>query len=144
MNLFHWLRVRHDVGACRRLPLCLFCAVLLVGCTLTDPQYLGAEVTRVQIDESVFDVRQRGDTAMALRLNPEPPAAYQVAMTRAVIAIEVATGCLVLRAGGDAQDARARLDCGPEARLRQQPLSYDCDAFEIFDGVFEVRCRPGI
>lgn len=122
----------------------LICALLLAGCSLTDPRFLGAPVTRVEIGKSTFEVRQRGDTALALRTNSEPPERYAGAMTRAVLAIEQATGCLVLRAGGDPQAARARLDCGPDARLPRQPLDFECDAVEIYDGIFELRCRSDI
>ncbi len=122
----------------------LACVLVLVACDLTDPRFLGAPVTHVEIGGSHFEVRQRGDTALALRTNAEPPQRYAAAMTRAVLAIEQATGCLVLRADGDAQAARARLDCGPDGGLPRQPRDFDCDAVEIYDGFFELRCRPGI
>jgi len=122
----------------------LMLALYLTGCDLTDPRFLDAPVSRVSIGSSLFEVRQRGDTALALRTNPEPPERYAVAMTRAVLAIEQATGCLVLRAAGDPSAARARLDCGPDARLTPEPVTFDCDAFEIDDGLFDLRCRPGI
>lgn len=119
-------------------------ALTLGGCDLTAPGYLGTPVSRVEIGSSVFEVRQRGDTALALRTNPEPPQPYPVAMTRAVLAIEQATGCLVLRARGDPSAARARLDCGTGGGLVREPVNHYCDAFEIYDGLFSLRCRPGI
>lgn len=114
------------------------------GCGLTDPRYLGVPVSQVAIGDSTYEVRRRGTTARALRVTPAPPEQYVPAMTRAVLAIEQATGCRVRRAGGDPSAAEARLDCGGAAGPRTPPVRYTCDAFEVYDGVFELRCRPEI
>lgn len=111
---------------------------------MTDPEFAGSDVTRIQIGTSVFDVRQRGDRALAIRVNPEPPQRYETAMVRAVLAIEQATGCQVARAAGDPSAAKARLDCGVGSPVPRTPLNYECDAFEVTDDLYELECTERI
>lgn len=117
---------------------------VLTACGMTDPDFAASDVTRIQIGTSVFDVRQRGDKALAVRMNPEPPQRYETAMARAMLAIEQATGCRVARAAGDPSAAKARLDCGPGSRVPQTPITYDCDAFEVIDDWYELECTEQI
>ncbi|WP_371225535.1 hypothetical protein [Roseovarius sp. 2305UL8-3] len=127
-----------------RILYCLSGILMLGACEMTSPDYAGIKATRVTVLGSVFDVRRRGDRAQAVRMNPEGLSRYDAAMTRAVIAIEQVTECDVIRVAGDPSAAEARLDCGPGSRLARQPVEYDCDAYEVYDGLYQVECEPGI
>ncbi len=91
----------------------LICALALLGCDTTNPEYAGQAVTRVEVGKSTFDVRQRGDKAQSIRLNSEwAPRAASV-VPRALLAIQRVTGCDIKRWEGDQVVVEARLDCAP-------------------------------
>jgi hypothetical protein len=127
-----------------RIVSCILSILALAACNMTSPDYAGTQGTRVSVLGSDFDVRQRGDRAQAVRMNPEGLSRYDAAMTRAVMAIEQVTKCDVIRVAGDPSAAEARLDCGPGATVARQPVEYDCDASEVYDGLYQVECRPEI
>jgi len=122
----------------------LIFSMSLAACNMAPHGYQGAPVTRVSVNGSVFDVRQRGDKAVAIRVNSEWPSRREVAMPRAMLAIKMATQCRVIRADGDPSAPEARLDCGPDRHVVRQPVEYDCDVWEIDEGFIEVRCTEGI
>lgn len=89
---------------------------LLLGFGLTacaDPSlyFRGAEVTRVTVDGSVFDVRVRGDLAEAVRVNPAYAPRLGPIGPRAGRAMAQVSGCRVRGILGDQAQITGVLEC---------------------------------
>ncbi|WP_207911338.1 hypothetical protein [Shimia isoporae] len=102
---------------------------------MPSPHYHGVEVTRVSVDGSTFDVRQKGRLAEAIRVNVQYAPRLGRVARRAELAMEVITGCDVIEIRGDAAKVTGILDCaaddGPPpvlSYLKEQ----DCDVVDIF------------
>ncbi len=92
----------------------MLCFLLfLAGCNTPPPAFGGIAPVRVQVEQSLFDVRIRGDRAHALRLNPEYTTSLAAVAPRARRAIEQASGCRVAEGSiaGDAIFVTAGLRC---------------------------------
>ncbi|MGB1265956.1 MAG: hypothetical protein ACPG6L_09535 [Nereida ignava] len=91
-----------------------WCAVLvLAGCDMGGPAFIGLEPMRISVGGSDFTVRQRNDRAEVIRTNMEwAPDAGAVA-DKMLIAIQQTTGCTVRKGtlSGDQAKAVARLKC---------------------------------
>jgi hypothetical protein len=120
--------------------LCLF----LASCDTPGHEYAGAEPVRVTVAQSVFDVRQIGDKAQAIRLNAEWAPRPEAVMPRALVAIERATGCQVTRMDGDQVIIEARLKCREGVEMTPRTLEYKCDFRVLYRGRGELVCTPGI
>lgn len=127
-----------------RTVLSLCWLVVLMACDTPTREYAGIDPIRVTVDQSVFDVRQSDDTAQAIRVNTEWAPRPEAVMPRALVAIEQASGCEVVRMDGDQVIIEARLKCGDGAARAPQTLTYKCDYRVIFRGRAELTCVPGI
>lgn len=89
-------------------------AILLVAaCDTATPGFMGADVSRITVDDMEFAVRVRGSKAEAQRKNFILRARYNAIAPKAGIAMERVSGCKV-RPGtlkGDPSIMYAALDC---------------------------------
>ncbi len=110
-----------------RLTLIWLLFAFTAACNTPNPGFRGAAVTRVTVDGSTFDVRQRGLRAEAIRINPQYAPRFGPIRYRAALAMQQASGCEVLDVTGDQAQAFGRLKCGAVAAPRViQPLALDC------------------
>ncbi|MEY8118754.1 hypothetical protein AB9F26_10875 [Falsihalocynthiibacter sp. BN13B15] len=90
-------------------------AVLLVvaGCDSPHPRTKGFEVTKLSVEGSDFSVRSNGEVVEAIRTNYAPRRDFGRVLLRAVVAMELATGCVVdqTTVKGDPALMAARIDC---------------------------------
>jgi hypothetical protein len=86
----------------------------LAGCDMPAPAMMGADATRLSVDGAAFSVRVNGTRAEAIRTNAMPFPSIGAISTRAVTAMEQASGCRVIidSLRGDQAVMRADLDCG--------------------------------
>lgn len=104
-------------------------AVLLMGCDTPSPAFKGAEVQRITVGQSTFDIRLRDNRAEAIRVNSEWAPRLAAVEPRARAAIEKVSGCEVKRLRGDQAMMVADLKCGKEAvpLPPQAPLTCELD-----------------
>ncbi|MGC1503229.1 MAG: hypothetical protein WA782_03715 [Sulfitobacter sp.] len=99
----------------------------LVGCNAPSAEYRGLAPTRVTVQGSTFDIRQRGTHAEAIRISPEYAPRFGPIRERVAVAMASVSGCKVVGISGDQAQAFGRLDCGrgaaPEPAM---PLALDC------------------
>lgn len=81
------------------------------GCDTGTPPYWGREPVRAQVGEMVFDIRQNGLMAEALRQNMMVWPGDEAVARAAAVAIVRVTGCAVLELRGDPSVIEARLNC---------------------------------
>lgn len=91
--------------------LLLFPFLLLVACDAPSPHFADVPASRIAVNGSVFDVRQRGTLAEAVRVNPEYAPRFGPIRYRAGLAMALVSGCSVTRVLGDQAQALGRLDC---------------------------------
>lgn len=102
-------------------------ALLSASCNLPSVEYRGITPKRVTVQGSVFDVRQRGNRAEAIRINPQYAPRFGPIRDRAGLAMALVSGCRAVSVTGDQAQAFGRLDCGSGAALiLSNPQSYDC------------------
>lgn len=127
----------------------LIVLMLLAGCNAPSPHYRGAEVTRVTVAGSTFEVRSKGRLAEAVRVNTQYAPRLGKIAPRAEVAMEAATGCDVVEIRGDAAKVTGILACQPgdappPALLAAQ--AQDCEVVDIFvpaggaTGYLEAEC----
>lgn len=106
----------------------LFISLLaLAGCNLPSAEYRGLAPTRVTVQGSTFDIRQRGTRAEAIRINPEYAPRFGPIRERAGMAMAMVSGCKVVSVTGDQAQAFGRLNCGKgTGPKRVKPLALDC------------------
>lgn len=87
--------------------------LILAGCDSPNPLATGYEVTKLSIEGSDFSVRSNGEVAEAIRTNYAPRRDFKRILLRAVVAMEVVTGCIVdqTTVKGDPALIAARIDC---------------------------------
>ncbi len=87
--------------------------LLVVGCSSAGKEYRGVTPVRADIEGSVWDVYRQGDMVQAIRVNMEMLPAMDRMLSRAILAIERATGCKVIPNSitGDQALVNARLAC---------------------------------
>ncbi|WP_380054825.1 hypothetical protein ACFE33_14420 [Falsihalocynthiibacter sp. SS001] len=85
----------------------------IIGCDSPNPRAFGYDTTRLSIEGSDFTVRSNGEVAEAIRTDFAPRREHERILLRAVVAIEVATGCRVdqTTVKGDPALVAARIDC---------------------------------
>ena len=118
--------------------------LLLLGCDTTTPEFAGVPAHRVKVEKSVFDVRLRGDTAQAIRVNSEWAPRPEAVWPRARIAIEQISGCNIKRMDGDQVVIEARLACDGPPPTYARPMEFTCDIRAVNEDSADVTCRPGI
>ncbi|MGJ8545820.1 MAG: hypothetical protein ACSHWZ_10285 [Sulfitobacter sp.] len=84
----------------------------LAGCNTAGPHFRDLPATTVTVEGSVFDVRQRGELAEAIRTNREYAPRFGPIRERAATAMAMVTGCTVKEVRGDQAQALGILDCG--------------------------------
>ncbi|WP_197919555.1 hypothetical protein [Thiosulfatihalobacter marinus] len=128
----------------------LFMGLFLAACNAPSPYFRGAGVTRVSLDGSTFDIRQRGRLAEAVRVNAEYAPRLGPIGQRAELAMEAVTGCDVVEIRGDAAQVLGIMDCGDGSGrvplASYAPLYVDCDVVDIWvpsgnaTGYIEAEC----
>lgn len=106
----------------------LFPVLALTACGGPSPYFAGRPATRIAVDGSVFDVRQRGDLAEAVRLNRQYAPRFGPIRAQAGFAMATVTGCRVRAVLGDQAVALGRLDCdgSPAPAIVVLAPSYSC------------------
>ena len=106
----------------------LFLAVASACNTPTAP-FRGVTAHRATIDSSTFDVRVRGETAEAIRINVQYAPRLGPLEGRAARAMAVVSGCDVTRVTGDQALLLGQLDCDgrPRDYRPPEPLSLECE-----------------
>ena len=127
----------------------VLCVLVLCACEARSPYFRDAPVTRVQVEQAVFDVRQKGRLAEAIRRDPQYAPHLPSVAAHAESAIRAATGCDVQELRGDAAQILGILACDSSAanvsavRARGTP---DCEVVDIFvpaqgvTGYLEAEC----
>lgn len=94
----------------------LFSVLILLlnvaACNAPSAHFRGLEPTRVTVQGSTFDIRQRDDLVEAIRVNSQYAPRLGKIGRRAEIAIEQVTNCPVKWIRGDAALLLAKLKCG--------------------------------
>ena len=119
----------------------VFVLVLVTACSGPGARFQDVPSVRVEVGQSVFDVRMAGPWAQAIRLNPEWAPRPAAVLPRAVPAIERASGCRIARLGGDQAVILAQLDCGAVPPPRPPPV-YICAVEDLGKGESDLFCRP--
>ena len=91
----------------------VFLLFLATACSSPSPQYFGVD-SRAQVISGVrFDVYQRDEKAQAIRLHGRLSSGRAGIRLAAILAIEAATGCTVIRPSveGDTEVINALLTC---------------------------------
>lgn len=122
----------------------LLALLILSGCDAPGPEFAGLPAQRLVVGQSVFDVRLKGDTAQAIRLNSQWAPRPESVWPRALIAIEEASGCKLRRMEGDQVVIIARLACDDAASALSRPRAYRCELSVLDDNTADVLCEPGI
>ncbi|WP_296424832.1 hypothetical protein [Yoonia sp.] len=74
----------------------LVAAIFLGGCNTPPLGFAGIDPVRVEVEQSVFDVRVKDGRAHALRVNSEFAPNLAAVAPRARVAIELASGCQIV------------------------------------------------
>ncbi|WP_372890636.1 hypothetical protein [Rhodosalinus sp.] len=94
-----------------RTPAFLAVSMLLAACDTAGRGYMGLPPVRAEAGGHVFDIRQRGDAAEAVRRNAAWLPPFDEVARAAEAAIERVTGCDATEVRGDPSLLRADLDC---------------------------------
>ncbi len=116
-------------------------ALLLAGCNTPGPAFRGIDPVRITVRGDMFDVRVDHLRAQAIRLNMRWTPNINAVAPQGVAAIERVSGCRVRKLDGDAAVMTARLDCGQRLAPLPRGQEYDCDVYEIVDGLAELSCE---
>ncbi|MFS4581286.1 hypothetical protein [Phaeobacter sp. C3_T13_0] len=95
----------------RRLIVIPLLALLLAACSSASPHFQRQSVQRIEVGNSIFDVRLRGSLAEAVRVNPQYAPRLGGIRHRAKQAMELASGCSVRNVLGDQALLVGQLDC---------------------------------
>lgn len=97
-----------------RVFLILLSAFLAMSaCDSPHPNTCDYEVTKLSVEGSDFSVRSNGEVVEVIRTNYAPRRDFGRILLRAVVAMELATGCVVDQTSvkGDPALMAARIDC---------------------------------
>ena len=96
-----------------RFSILLYFVLVLTSCSAPGNEFRGVDPVQVVVEGAVFDIYHRGMNATAIRMNFEVLPSLLDTTARAIIAIEVATGCKVAvgSVSGDQALIEARVDC---------------------------------
>ncbi len=100
--------------------------VLLAGCDTPSRTYRDVPVSRISVDQSVFDIRVKDNRAEAIRINAEWAPRLSSVKPRAIAAIEQVSGCKVKRMRGDQAMMIADLKC-KGSPVPQPPKQLSCE-----------------
>lgn len=113
---------------------CSILVVLLAACGGPSGHFRDAEVTRIAVEGSTFDVRVRGNLAESIRINSQYAPRLGPIRERAATAMAQVSGCQVTGVLGDQVVQIGQLSCGdavvPDWRTSPQ---YEC--LEVPSGV---------
>ena len=125
----------------------VFVVLVLAGCAQGTSYFRDAPVTRVHVEHTLFEVRQRGRLAEAIRLNAQFAPHLKSVAAHAETAMRAATGCEVRELRGDAAQVLGILACAPDAQpvwiTRRTP---ECEVVDVFvpsggvTGYLEAEC----
>jgi hypothetical protein len=96
-----------------RFSVFLYIFLVLGACSSPGRRFSSVEPVRVTIEESDFDVYVLGDEVLVIRMNFEMLPTLAVIGSRAVVAMELVTGCNVVKGSflGDQAMSEARVSC---------------------------------
>lgn len=96
-----------------RFAMVIWLFLTLISCSSPGRQFSGIEPVRVTVEGSDFDVYVSGNDVRVIRMNFELLPNLAVIASRAIFAIESATGCSVVAGSysGDQAMAQARIKC---------------------------------
>lgn len=120
----------------------LILCVTLMACNTPGLAFRGIAPVRIQVGQSVFDVRVDGTRAQAIRVTPEWVSWFASVAPRGAAAIAEVSGCRVTRLQGDQAVMVADLACGLDAALLPKGHAYECAASRIHGRVAELTCTP--
>lgn len=99
----------------------------LAGCNMPSADFRGLSPIRITVQGSTFEVRQKGNRAEAIRVNPQYAPRIGPIHDRAAVAMARVSGCRVAGVSGDQAQIFGRLDCGNGAAAKPAvPLELDC------------------
>lgn len=119
----------------------VFVLAFVSACNTPVARFQDVPPVRVEVGQSVFEVRIAGPWAQAIRLTPEWAPRPAAVLPRAVLAMERVSGCRVARLGGDQAVFVAQLDCGAGPPPRPPP-TYFCAQEDLGEGEVDLICRP--
>lgn len=90
---------------------------------MAGPHFQDLPATRVTVDDSMFDVRVRGELAEALRINPQYAPRMGPLRARAALAMAQVSGCEVVRVLGDQAQMTGELSCNGRPDAWARPIS---------------------
>ncbi len=119
-------------------------ALALSACDTPSAPFAVAPVQRVAVGGSVFDVRVADGWAEAVRTNTEWAPRRDSTLSRALVAIELASGCAAdrERIRGDQAVLRAGLDCAAGAGPASTPPEFTCRPVRAAARAPEWVCLP--
>ncbi len=135
----------------RRWTFILLGVVLLGACNTASPAFRGLPATRMSVQGSTFDVRVKGNSAEAIRVNSQYAPRTGPIHARAAFAMTQVSGCRVKAISGDQALATGRLDCGDRPTgwtAPPAPTSFSCVAIRQWltpdqNGLYaEFDCDP--
>lgn len=115
-----------------RVVLVLLC---VSACNAPSAYFGEADVTRVRVEGSLFDVRRKGRLAEAVRVNAEYAPRLGPIARRAEIAMEAVTGCDVVQIRGDAAQILGVMKCNsatPDVPVLSYARAQDCEVVDVF------------
>lgn len=118
-----------------------FAFFYLAACNTPGLGFGGIDPVRITVQGSVFDVRIDGNRAEAIRTNTQWAPRLEAVAPQGVAAIETVSGCRVRKLDGDAAQMTARLDCGQALDPLPRGNTYDCDVYNVTDGLAELTCE---
>jgi|AntRauTorcE11897_2_1112592.scaffolds.fasta_scaffold23722_3 hypothetical protein len=121
--------------------LVFFVLAFVSACNTPGARFHDVPPERVEVGQSLFDVRIAGPWAQAIRLTPEWAPRPAAVLPRAVSAMERVSDCRVARIGGDQAVFVAQLDCGAGPPPRPPP-DYICAVEDLGKGESDLFCRP--
>ena len=100
---------------------------MLSACSIETRHFRGVEPVQLIVDDSVFDVRVRGNLAEAIRTNPQYAPRLGPLRAQSAFAMALVSGCAVTGVLGDQAVMTGVLDCTTRTRASISEL-YDCTA----------------
>lgn len=109
-----------------------FCLLALLACNTPGLDFVGAPPTRLSVSGATYDVRLAGNRAEAIRLNPTYAPRLGAFEFTARAAMEIVSGCTVIKIKGDAAQLVGTLDCkAAPVRRPARPRAIELDCYEV-------------
>lgn len=104
------------------------------SCNTPSLPFYGADVTRISVEGSAFDIRRKGNFAEAIRVSPTGLYRFEPIARRAEVAIGLVTGCRVREVRGDVAVIVGALDCtrvpATPARIARPASEPECEVVD--------------